>query len=281
VIGGGGAAIEAARKFRGAGEFFGTKFCDAGVSAPAVEGITAAMLDPSKKVVFVCNADAMIGGDTIALKWAHDALLLAGRPGSLVIVRNDADRAGFNDVVHYDAPADLPEKAREAIRSGTIKAVFAVGQDVSMLDGGENLLSGLEFLAAADVLPTATTERSGVVIPLAPVQESCGSMVSFDGRVVKIRHGVGQLSGFSNYRWMGALLEKSGGGNVGLKEARAAIAGKSPAYKKITDDGIREFMLDSPAGEPAFFAAPQRESREQKPFKSACSYSKIWEPKVR
>jgi hypothetical protein len=50
-----------------------------------MEELAAALADGSKKVVFVCNADAMLGGGSNEIRWAYDALLLAGRTDSLII----------------------------------------------------------------------------------------------------------------------------------------------------------------------------------------------------
>jgi formate dehydrogenase major subunit len=246
-----------------------------------LEELAAALADTTRKVIFVCNADAMLGGGGNEIRWAYDTLLLAGRTDSLIIARDDANRTGFQDIVLAGARDDLPAAAREAIKAGKIKGALVVGQDLAQMDGGEKFLAGLDFLVAADMFGSSTTEKADVVVPLSPIYECEGSMVSFDGNVVKFDPVFEPLTGVGGFEFLAELLHEAGGTVHDVAGVKRDIARLNPAYEKLADESVAEFRLDIPEMVPrAFFAAPVA-NEPGSPYKSATTYSLVWEKKVR
>jgi NADH-quinone oxidoreductase subunit G len=81
--------------------------------------------------------------------------------------------------------ADLSEIARQ-VKNGKIKAVIALGEDLSALGIEPSDLQKLDALIAVTILQNATTEKATVVLPAAGFAEKRGSMINAKGRLQRL-----------------------------------------------------------------------------------------------
>jgi formate dehydrogenase major subunit len=260
--------------------------------APPRGAVEAAHLisDAAKKVVLVVNQDAAIGGDHADVRWAADLALLTGRTGGakggLLIVKNDANGQGVQDVIYeggFAAPSDLAQ-AKVQIASGAIKAVVLLGVDPAGLGGLEADLAQAEFTAAIDLFPTAATARADVVVPLAPLQEEDGSVVSFDGRIATFQRVFKPLAGFGSVEFLAAVLAHGGEVRQDLDSVRRAIAAALPLYRSLATGAQPAYLSDEAAQlvvARAFSMAPVSPRRDTRAYQSATTFSRVAEATLR
>jgi len=85
--------------------------------------------------------------------------------------------------------ANLP-KVADGIRSGRIKTLLVVGEDVTRHGIGPNLLSKLETLIVSDILPNVTTPLAHYLLPGCAHAEKRGTFTNAKGRVQKFMKAV-------------------------------------------------------------------------------------------
>jgi NADH-quinone oxidoreductase subunit G len=78
----------------------------------------------------------------------------------------------------------------EGVRSGEIKAVVALGEDLVEAGFTAAELGGLSFLVAMGILPSPTTSAATVVLPGASFAEKRGSMINAKGRLQRLNRAV-------------------------------------------------------------------------------------------
>lgn len=246
--------------------------------------------DPTRKVVLVVNQDAAVGSDHADLGWAADLALLTGRTGGakggLLIVKNDANGQGVQDVIYdggFAAASDLV-RAKTQLAAGGIKAVVLLGVDPAGLAGAEADLAQAEFTAALDLFPTPATERADVVVPLTPLQEEDGSAVSFDGRITAFRRVFKPLAGFGTVEFLAEVLAHGGGVRDDLSSVRRAIAAALPLYRSLTSGTSPVYLCDEAAELPGMrtFAMPAIPSSQgTRAYQSATTFSRVAEAALR
>jgi predicted molibdopterin-dependent oxidoreductase YjgC len=204
-------------------------------------------------VVLAVNQDAPVGGDHAEVGWAADLALLTGRiggdAGGLLIVKNEANGQGVQDALYgtgFAGPEDLA-RARAALRAGTIKAVVLVGVDPAGLGDLAADLRLADFTAAIDLFPTAATARADVVVPLCPIQEEDGTLVSFDGRITSVRRVFKPLAGFGNLEFLGETIVRTGGEPSTPAAVRAAMAAAHPLYRGLVGATGTAYLCDAAA----------------------------------
>ena len=246
--------------------------------------------DAAKKVVIVVNQDAGVGSDHAAVRWAADLALLTGRTGGakggLLVVKNDANGQGVQDVIYdggFASWADLA-RAKAELRSGKIKGVVLLGVDPAGLDGLDVELAKAEFTAAIDLFPTTATARADVVVPLAPLQEEDGSVVSFDGRITVFKKVFKPLAGFGSVDFLAETLAQAGGDRLDLPAVRHAIAAALPLYRSLTSPTPTAYLCDEAAWHAAlsrFAMAPLPSDHGGAAYQSATTFSRVAEATVR
>jgi predicted molibdopterin-dependent oxidoreductase YjgC len=245
--------------------------------------------DTSKKVVIVINQDAAVGSDGADVRWAADLALLTGRTGGerggLLVVKNEANGQGVQDVIYgggFATSADLA-RAKTQLRAGKIRAVVLLGVDPVGLAGLETDLAHVEFTAAIDLFPTAATERAEVVVPLTPLQEEDGSLVSFDGRVTMFKKVFKPLTGFSSVEFLSEVFAEAGGTRPDLAAIRQQIAAALPLYQSLTSASGAAYLCDEAArgvGAPRFAMALLSSARRGGAYQSATTFSRVAEARV-
>jgi NADH-quinone oxidoreductase subunit G len=79
---------------------------------------------------------------------------------------------------------------REGVRSGAIKALLVLGEDLIEAGFTQEDLAKLDFLASTQLLAGPTAEASQVVLPGAAFAEKRGSMVNVTGRLQRLNRAV-------------------------------------------------------------------------------------------
>jgi len=110
------------------------------------------------------------------------------------------------------------------------------------------------------------------VVPLAPLAEEDGSIVSFDGRILKFRRAFKPLAGFDNVAFLGRALQQAGGSALELAGVRAGIAAAAPAFESLTGDLPNVYLDGGPKG---FFLAPSAPSQVSA-YLSATTFARHW-----
>jgi NADH dehydrogenase/NADH:ubiquinone oxidoreductase subunit G len=287
VVGKGLGAAESLAAVANADAFLRHGFTGPMRGAAEAAGLVA---DAAKKVVIVVNQDAGVGSDHAAVRWAADLALLTGRTGGakggLLVVKNDANGQGVQDVIYdggFASWADLA-RAKAELRSGKIKAVVLLGVDPAGLDGIDADLAEAEFTAAIDLFPTAATGRAEVVVPLAPLQEEDGSVVSFDGRITAFKKVFKPLAGFGSVEFLAETLAQAGGDRSDLPAVRQAIAAALPLYGALASATPTTYLSDEAARHVAprrFAMAPLPSDHAGVAYQPATTFSRVAEATVR
>jgi formate dehydrogenase major subunit len=261
--------------------------------APSVPGCAEAarlIANPSKRAILVVNQDLPVGSDHADVRWAADLALLTGRTGGasggLLVVKNEANGQGVQDAVYgggFAGPEELA-RAQAGLRAGTIKGVVLVGVDPAGLGELAADLARAEFTAAIDLFPNTATARADVVVPLCPIQEEDGTLVSFDGRITAIRRVFKPLAGFGNLEFLAETLTRAGGEPLTLAATRAAMAAALPLYRGLGAATPAAYLCDQAAGSGAamsFSLAPLAPSVSLAPYQSATTFSRVVESRLR
>jgi formate dehydrogenase major subunit len=220
----------------------------------AIEETAAAMLDSAKNVVIVFN-DTVEGMKLNDLKTAAWLLASAGKlnraHNGIIVAQTSSNSQGYRDIVFssalgFSSPAKLG-RIKQAFRKGSIKAVFSLNEQPEVLP------KSTEFIAALPMFGNELSNAADVVIPYSPNTEAEGSVVAFDGRVVKFREAFKPLPGFGNFEALNAILHAATGKSYGIDYVRQQIAEKLPYYGLMTDKSAGTFYLSDSAREKGLF----------------------------
>jgi NADH-quinone oxidoreductase subunit G len=118
----------------------------------------------------------------------HDVVPRTGEADHILM---DADRnpntlgAQLFGVTGEKSGHRLPDLAQN-IRSGAIKAVVALGEDLTLLGLTSEELQKLSALIVMDILPNETTRSATVLLPSSAFSEKRGSMINIKGRLQRL-----------------------------------------------------------------------------------------------
>ncbi|MBV9488376.1 MAG: molybdopterin-dependent oxidoreductase [Verrucomicrobia bacterium] len=151
------------------------------------------------------------------------------------------------------------------VRSGDIKAVLALGEDLREAGFTPDDLSRLSFLGVLDILPNPTVDAATIVLPGAAFAEKRGSMVNAKGRLQRLNRAI-RVPGNARDDWeaLRDLAQHVGGGDAGdvhlIEDVFKQIAAVVPAFRglslsRIGDQGVQLQDIHKaaffPAAEPA------------------------------
>ncbi len=129
-----------------------------------------------------------------ALKIAnqHDILPRLGEADGLLIAadRNPNTTGAKLLRLTGDQPGSRLSNLVAHIRSGKIKTVVTLGEDLSKAGLTEADLKKLDAIIALDILPNATTPFATVLFPASAWAEKRGSMINFKGRLQRLNKAV-------------------------------------------------------------------------------------------
>jgi NADH-quinone oxidoreductase subunit G len=118
----------------------------------------------------------------------HDVVPRTGEADHILM---DADRnpntlgAQLFGVTGEKSGHRLPDLAQN-IRSGAIKAVVALGENLTLLGLTVEELQKLSALVVMDILPNETTRSATVLLPSSAFSEKRGSMINIKGRLQRL-----------------------------------------------------------------------------------------------
>ncbi|MFC7336177.1 molybdopterin-dependent oxidoreductase [Haloferula chungangensis] len=114
--------------------------------------------------------------------------------GMLIAADRNPNTVGTKLVWRREDPAFRLESIREAVRSGSIKALLVLGEDLTAEAGftAEDLAKP-EFIASIQLLAGPTAEASDVILPGAAFSEKRGSMVNVTGRLQRLNRATEPL----------------------------------------------------------------------------------------
>jgi NADH-quinone oxidoreductase subunit G len=142
----------------------------------------------------------------------------------------------------------------EAIKSGKVKALIVLGENVAKHGIGEELLAKLELLVVIDTLPNKGTELAHFVLPGATFAEKRGTFINAKGRLQRLNAAIPSPGGARpEWQTLAALLNELGanGHYLTIEDAFADMARTLPALaglnlSKIGDLGV-ELKVDQMA----------------------------------
>lgn len=219
------------------------------------------------RTLVLVNRDANAAGDGREVAWAARLAHTAG--ADLLVLRADANGEGFTRLVHgggFSGAADFLALKRSL---PSIQAVVALGCDPSGIEG---LRPAFTFRMDTHAAP-GSREADGLV-PLCPLQEEEGYVLSCDGSLSALAPVFTPLAGFTNVDFLGETLGGSRPGAGDLAAVRAALADRIPAFRPLAE-GIRETRLPADLGRPDAATAIQ----PWRPAASACTFESAPKPR--
>jgi len=160
--------------------------------------------------------------------------------------------------------AKLPAIA-EAVKSGQVKALVALGENPLAFGISTERLSQLQAFIVMDILSNAATEHATVLLPSSGFAEKRGSMINGKGRLQRLNRAV-RPPGTARDDWeiLRDLLQALGGSNAiySIEDAFRQMSDAVPEFaglslSKIGDLGVHVMQLkESPP--------PEKPSDEEK-----------------
>jgi predicted molibdopterin-dependent oxidoreductase YjgC len=171
-----------------------------------------------------------------------------GDEDHFLIRRDKAPNArGASDLDCRPAPGGLDlEGMRQGIRSGAIKGLYVVQEDLAADPEWRELLAQLDLLIVQEILPTETTKLAHVVLPGASFAEKEGTFTNYRRRVQRVRRAL-KPHGLSQADWeifcllaqrLGASWPFTSAGMVTEEIGREVAAYTGITYEKVGSLGI-------------------------------------------
>ena len=193
----------------------------------------------------------------------HDVVPRRGEADKILV---SADRnpntlgAQLFGVTNENPGAKLP-KIVEKIRSGSIRAIVALGEDLTEIGLTADDLQKLSLLIVTGILPNETTRHATVLLPGSGFAEKRGSMINIKGRLQRLNRAV-NAPGEARDDWeiLRDLIQQLTGSNsiyliedVFRQIADAIAEMKGLSLSKISDQGVQ---LVEEGGEAPTASAP-------------------------
>lgn len=124
---------------------------------------------------------------------AHDVVPHAGEADGILLSadRNPNTRGAQLLEVSDEQPGRRLGGIVQKVRSGEIRALVALGEDVTQFGLSSEDLTKLSSLIVMDILPNATTARATVLLPASSFAEKRGSMINGKGRLQRLNRAIG------------------------------------------------------------------------------------------
>jgi NADH-quinone oxidoreductase subunit G len=135
---------------------------------------------------------------------------------------------------------------REGIRSGAIKGLYVVQEDLAADPAWREALGQLDLLIVQDILPTETTRLAHVVLPATSFAEKEGTFTNYQGRVQRVRRALKPF-GLSKPDWqiftelanrLGATWPYASAPMITEEIGREVAAYTGITYEKVGSSGI-------------------------------------------
>jgi NADH-quinone oxidoreductase subunit G len=179
----------------------------------------------------------------------HDVVPRTG-PGDEILLNEDrnpntlgAQLLGLTGEKPGAALAEIVDK----VRSGSIKAVVTLGEDLTKIGLTAGDLRKLEALIVVDILPNNTTRCATVLLPASAFSEKRGSMINIKGRLQRLNRAT-QAPGMARDDWeiIRDLIQQLTGSNgiYLIEDVFKQITDSIPdmnalSLSKISDQGVQ------------------------------------------
>ena len=157
----------------------------------------------------------------------------------LVAADRNPNTTGAKLIFGSEDPYSGLASIRDGVRSGSIKSLIVLGEDL-ITDAGFTAedLGKLDFLLQTSILANPTAEHAHIVLPSASFAEKRGSMVNLSGRLQRLNRAI-ELTGQAHDDWeilRDLLLALSGDKNEAhhIEDIFKALAENVPAFKGLT-----------------------------------------------
>jgi NADH-quinone oxidoreductase subunit G len=130
--------------------------------------------------------------NALNIKKQHDILPRNGTADGLLIAADRNPNTSGAKVLGLTTskPGGRLKKFVEGVRSGAIKVVITLGEDLTKTGLTEEDLAKLDAIIALDILPNKTTPHATVLLPASAWVEKRGSMINLKGRLQRLNHAV-------------------------------------------------------------------------------------------
>ncbi len=128
----------------------------------------------------------------LGIKKQHDILPRNGTADALLIAadRNPNTSGAKLLGLTTGKPGGRLKKFVEGVRSGAIKVVVTMGEDLTKTGLTEEEIARLDAVIALDILPNKTTAHATVLLPASAWVEKRGSMINLKGRLQRLNQAV-------------------------------------------------------------------------------------------
>jgi NADH-quinone oxidoreductase subunit G len=152
---------------------------------------------------------------------------------------------GVRQVLGFESGARFDEINR-AIRSGLIKGVIALGENLVKAGYDAEALGKLKVLISTHILANPTAELSSVVLPAASYAEKRGSMINVTGRLQRLNKAVNS-PGHARDDWeilRDLVLELTGSNGLhSVDDVFKRLAAEVTAFQGLTLSRIGDLGL--------------------------------------
>ena len=161
--------------------------------------------------------------------------------------RNPNTRGAQLTGVTGDEPGHKLREIADKIKSGAIKAVVALGEDLTQLELTADELKKLAALIVVDILPNETTRSASILLPSSAFSEKRGSMINVKGRLQRLNRAT-QPPGTARDDWeiIRDLIQQLTGSNgiYLIEDVFKQITDSNPnmnalSLSRITDQGVQ------------------------------------------
>ena len=130
--------------------------------------------------------------DALEIQKQHDILPRTGEADGLLIAadRNPNTTGAKLIGLCTSKPGGRLKKLVEGVRSGAIKTVITLGEDLTKCGLTADDLKKLDAIIALDILPNQTTPHATVLLPASAWVEKRGSMINVKGRLQRFNRAV-------------------------------------------------------------------------------------------
>jgi NADH-quinone oxidoreductase subunit G len=160
--------------------------------------------------------------------------------GLLISADRNPNSTGARLVWQSQDPASPLSAILDGVRSGSIKALLVLGEDLAEAGFTAADLAKPQFIASIQLLAGATAEASHVILPGAAFAEKRGSMVNVTGRLQRLNRAVEPL-GAAKDDWeilrdliLALQAAKPGDGPTSIEDVFKAMAGNVPEFAGLS-----------------------------------------------
>lgn len=169
----------------------------------------------------------------------------------LISADKNPNTEGARLILGLETPGSRLTEIREGVRSGTIRALLVIGEDLTAPEAGfeQTDLDKLDYLTVIATQPNATTAKADIILPGVSSFEKYGTMINVTGRIQRLNQAICPPGNArEDYRILLDLLAhfRKDGADIAscvptaIQFFNTSVAPETPALSSLTWDGIGE-----------------------------------------